>query len=436
MTLRNPDVAVAHLTICQGQHPDLIWIYLLRGFALAQMKDYAAAEMDFDRALAMKPGPATLYVLYNNRGVMRVERKETRAKGVEDLKRAAQQRPNQYQAQASLAEAYRLDERTAEAVTHIDEAIAVAGRQLGAGDVKPTALAQLYHSRARLNLKRSERDAAIRDLTEAARLAENDPSLRARAEADRGRVLHLEQRLSEALAAFDAARKANPVFVNVHRWRGEVLLRQGRYQEAAAAFDAYLKKGGERSVAVYRQRGLARTKTQRHAEAVADYTRALESNPKDEEKAPLYLSRGQEYFSLNSMTSALSDLGEALRLDPTNSNAALACAHVHIKLMETHEAVAHAEAVVKRKPTDPHLWYEAARIYAQAAGQIKAEPGDGKIRSLYHERAEALLMTAMAQMPARQRPAYWKEKVLKDPALNAIRGDLAELGRRFGHQPP
>jgi tetratricopeptide (TPR) repeat protein/tRNA A-37 threonylcarbamoyl transferase component Bud32 len=436
VTLRNPSVAVAHLTICQGQHPDLIWIYLHRGFALAQLKDYTAAEMDFDRALAMKPGPATLYVLYNNRGVMRVERKETRAKGIEDLTQAVKLRPDQYQAQASLAEAFRLDERTDEAVKHIDEAIAVAGRQLRSGDVKPAALAQLYHSRARLHLKRSERDAAIRDLTEAARLAENDPSPRARAEADRGRVLHLEQRLNEALAAFDAAHRANPAFVSVHRWRGEVLLRQGRYKEAAAAFDVYLEKGGERSVAVYRQRGLARTKTQRHAESIADYTRALEANPRDEEKAPLYLSRGQEYFTLNSMTSALSDLSEALRLDPGNANAALACAHVHIKLKETHEAVAQAEAVVKRKPADPHLWYEAARIYAQAAGQIKAEPGYGKVRSLYQERAETLLTTAMAQLPARQRPAYWKDKVLKDPALNAIRADLAELGRRAGVSSP
>src|SRR5262249_13375177 len=71
VTSGEPKVAVAHLTICQGEQPKLIWIYLLRGFALGQIEDYEAAEADFDRALALDPSPATLYVLYNNRGVMR-----------------------------------------------------------------------------------------------------------------------------------------------------------------------------------------------------------------------------------------------------------------------------------------------------------------------------------------------------------------------------
>jgi tetratricopeptide (TPR) repeat protein len=151
-----PDVAVAHLTICQGLRPGLIWIYLLRGFALGQLEDYTAAEQDFDRALALKPPPATLYVLYNNRGVLRVGRKETRTDGIEDLKKAIRLRPEQHQAQASLAEAYRLDERPDEAVKHLDEAIDVARRQVGAGDLKPAALAILHHSRARLHLESSD----------------------------------------------------------------------------------------------------------------------------------------------------------------------------------------------------------------------------------------------------------------------------------------
>jgi tetratricopeptide (TPR) repeat protein len=425
VTSGKPEVAVAHLTVCQGQQPKLVWVYLLRGFALGQVGDNAAAESDFDRALALQPGPATLYVLYNNRGVMRVGRKETWGRGVEDLKQAAALRPDQYQAQASLAEAYRLAGRLDEAGKHLDKAIAAAGRQARADGLRTATLALLHHSRARLRLQHSDREAALRDLAEAARLAEGDLSLRARAEADRGRVLHLQARFEEALAAYDAALKAAPGRVDVVRWRGEVLLTQHRYPEAAAAFDAYLGKGGTPSAAVYRQRGLARAKLGQHAEAADDYGRALNGKPKDEEKGPLYLSRGQEYLALDALQPALHDFEEALRLDPNNAEAHLGCAHVRVKLGDARRGVADAEKAVQGGPKEPRLWHGAARVHAQAAAQLKAEPGQeqrqASIRSRYQARAVALLRTALDLVPADQRQAYWSENVMKDAALYPLR---------------
>src|SRR5581483_8802080 len=101
-----PETAVAHLTICQSQQPRLVWVYLLRGFALGQMEDRAAAEADFSQALALAPTPSAKYVLFNNRGVLRAGKKETRAAAVEDFKLAIALRGNHYQALASLAEAH------------------------------------------------------------------------------------------------------------------------------------------------------------------------------------------------------------------------------------------------------------------------------------------------------------------------------------------
>jgi tetratricopeptide (TPR) repeat protein len=437
VTAGKPEVAVAHLTICQGQQPKLVWIYLLRGFALGQMEDYAGAEADFDRAVALRPSPATLYVLYNNRGVMRVGRKETWAKGVEDLKQAAALRPDQYQARASLAEAYRLANRLDEAARYLDEALAVAGRQVQSGDVKPAALALLHHSRARLSLQRQDREAAVRDLAEAARLAADDAPLRARAEADRGRVLHLQQRFDEALAAYDVARKADPGRLDVLRWQGEVLLEQRRYAEAAAAFDGYLEKGGTASAAVYRQRGLARAKFGRHEEAIEDYGRALEAKPKDEEKAPLHLYRGQEYLALGALQPALRDFEEAVRLEPDNADAYLGRAHVRVKLGDARGAVADAERAVKGEPKEPRLWYAAARLCVQA-GEQKAEPGkeavQARLRTEYQARAVALLETALALVPAGERQGHWRDNVLKDAALYPLRRlpEFDRLAARYG----
>jgi tetratricopeptide (TPR) repeat protein len=433
VTSGRPEMAVVHWTVCQGQKPDLVWVYLLRGFAHGQVKDYRAAEADFDEALRLKPTDAARYVLFNNRGVMRVGQKERWAEGVDDLRKAAVLRPDQHQAHASLAEAYQLKGRLEDAARELGEAIARADRHVRAGDLRPATEALLYHRLARLHLQRKDRDAAVRDLAEAARLAANDPPLRARAEADRGRVLHVQERFAEALAAYDEALKADPKRVDVIRWRGEVLQVQGDYSRAASAFDDYLDKGGAPSAAVYRQRGLAHAKVGRHAQAIDDFGRALEAKPKDEEKVVLYLARGQEHLALDAPKLALHDFEEARRLDPDNANASLACAHIRVKLGDLKQGTADAENAVKGDPKEPRLWHGAARVYAQAAAQWEKgdrsrEESQAVVQSRYQRRAIFLLRKALTCVPADQRGVYWRENVRKDKALLPIR-DLPEFGQ-------
>jgi tetratricopeptide (TPR) repeat protein len=436
VTAGKPETAVAHLTICQGQQPGLLWIYLLRGFALGQVEDFAGAERDFDRALGLSPGPSTLYVLYNNRGVMRVGRKETRAQGVEDLRRAAALRPGQYQAYASLAEAYRLDGRPDEARRQLDAALAAARRQERAGEVRPATLALLYYSRARLHLQAAppDRDAAVADLVEAARMAGANPALRARAEADRGRVLHLQKRLDEALAAYAAALAANPAHVEALRWEGEVLLALGRYGEAAGAFERYGQRGGKPSVAVYRQRGLALARTGRHAEAANDYGRALNvaGGTTAAQAAALHLYRAQEYLTLNELRPALRDFQEVLRLEPGRADALLGSALVQVKLGDVRGAVANAERAVAARPAEPRLWLAAARVFAQAGARLAEQSPGAPLRSRCQARAVVLVGEALVRVSPRERPAFWRDHVLKDAALSPVRPDLPALAVRFG----
>jgi tetratricopeptide (TPR) repeat protein len=438
LTASKPELAVAHFTICQSRRSDLVWIYLLRGFALGEMQDYSAAEADFSRALALEPSLAARYVLYNNRGVMRVGQKGARAEGLKDLERAAELRPEQYQAHASLAEAYGLDGRLDDAGRRLDQAITLVAGQVKAGEPKSTTLALLHHRRARLHLQRGDRAAAVRDLEEAARLAEDDPALRAQAHLDRGGVLHLQERFDEALAAYGAALQADPERVDVYRRRGEVLLVLERYCEAAAAFDAYLEDGGPPSAAVYRQRGLAFANLGLHAEAIDDFSRALEAKLPNEERASLYLSRGQVYLASNALELALRDFEETLRLDPGRADAYLGRAYARVKLGDAPPATADADRAVKGEPGEARLWYGAACVYAQAAGQGKAAPGQEKslarVRAHYQARALGLLRTALERVPGDQRQAYWREVVLKEAALYPIRRlpGFVDLADRFG----
>jgi tetratricopeptide (TPR) repeat protein len=425
ITSGKSEVAVAHFTICQSQQPALVWIYLLRGFALGQLQEYHAAEADFDRALALEPTSAARYVLFNNRGVMRVGQKESWAKGVEDLQQAAALRPDQYQPYVSLAEAYRLNNQLEEAAKHLDKALRLAQRQVEAGDIRPTPLARLHYSRARLHLERKNREAAIRALAETARLAENDRALQAKADGDRGRVLHLQERFGQALAAYDEALKADPSRVEILRWRGEVLLVQRRYAEAGTTFDDYLKKGGTPSAAMYRQRGLVHAKLGQHLEAIDDFGRALDAQPKAEEKPLLYLSRGQIYLPVNALRPALRDFEEARRLDHNSADAALGCAFARVKLGDTEKGLADAAAVVKGDPKEPRVWHGAARIYALAVALLKPEEGQEgtqtKLRNQYQQEAIKLLRKALQLVAANQRQAYWREQVRKDAGLSSLR---------------
>jgi tetratricopeptide (TPR) repeat protein len=231
--------------------------------------------------------------------------------------------------------------------------------------------------------------------------------------------------------------------VEVHRWRGEVLLAQEDYAEAAAAFDTYLGKESKPPASAYRERGLARAKLGRHAEAVEDYNRALEAGPKEEERAALHLSRGQEYLAQSALLPALRDFEAARRLQPGDADTCLACAHVRVKLGDLGKGVADAEEALKADPKEPRPWHGAARVYAQAAAQAaRADRGTeeerARLQSQYQRRAIALLRRALGLVPADRRREYWRDNVQKDKALAPIRNmpEFVQLAIRFGPPPP
>jgi tetratricopeptide (TPR) repeat protein len=453
------------------------------------------AENDYEQALKLEPSQAARYMLHHNRGITRIFQKNRRAKGLEDLKEAAGRFPLKHEAHASLALAYQLDGQMDAAGKHLDTAIAVVAQQVMQGDLKPEKLAQLHYSRAGLYLQHSgqeatvrktgesalllgdnqplraltglplqrpDREGALRHLKEAARLAENDHALRARAEAHRGRVLQLLEQYEDALAAYDEALaaydqgwkgdleealKAGPLRLDVLRWRGEVLLAAGlrlegddkpflisgnyreavlrNYREAAVAFGEYVDNGGAPSAAVYLQLGLARAKLDEHRKAIDEYCRALDVKPTDKEKARLYLYRGQEYLTISAYLLALDDFENLLQLEPENPDAYLGRAHAHVRLGDPnapYNAIQDAERALNGQPKAPRLWLGAARIYALAAARLESEPGQAKKQTtirLYEDWAEKRLRYALLLVPAEQRPA-WRDYVLKDKALYPI----------------
>jgi tetratricopeptide (TPR) repeat protein len=414
------------LTACLSRRPEqpagpvLLWLYVLRGFAHGQLQEFAAAEADFQKALELQPGEDARYAIAVHRGVLCI-RQGKLDEAVAELRHAIRLKPHQFQAYANLAKAYHQDKQLDQAVEQLDQAIRLAEKLAEARELERPVLALLYHSRARLQVDRQELAAALRDFERAGAAA---PS--ADAHAERGHVLQRLQRYRDAVTAFEAALRLRPDFVEVYRWRAGAFLNLNDDRGAARSFDQYLEKGGTPLPEVYRTRGLIRARMGNHRGAITDYTQALALAP----DAATYAYRGWTYLATDAPPLALSDFQDAIRLRPESGDAHNGRGYARVRLGEYREAVADAKAALRLGPRDSRLFWNAARIYAQAAGKLDADAARwdreaAELRSQYEQQAVQLLRQAIELNPAVGRTAFWRDYIEADKvALNPIRNSL------------
>jgi tetratricopeptide (TPR) repeat protein len=174
---------------------------------------------------------------------------------------------------------------------------------------------------------------------------------------------------------------------------------------------------------VYRTRGLIRARLGNYPGAIADYDQALTLAP----DPATYAHRGWTYLATDAPRLALPDFEEAIRLDPESGDAHNGRGYSRVRLGLYREAVEDAKTALRLGPTSPRLSWNAARIYAQAAGKLDADAArrDRKavgLRSQYEQRAVHLLRQALDLTPAPARAAFWRDCIGADKvALNPIR---------------
>jgi tetratricopeptide (TPR) repeat protein len=426
LRLNRPAEAKATLTAFLSQRQDFVWIYLLRGYASTQLgpAEYPAAEADFDKAAKLEPRDDALYALYTNRGVLRL-RQQKYAEAIADFQAAIALRPSHYQGYVSLAQVYQVTQRWQEAIACYDQAVA-----------KEPRLAVLYRNRAQLHLERKDWEAALKDCERAiTETPAGDTVNRARDQAERGRILHHLGRYDQATAAYDAALRIDPDYTDPFLWRGEALVKLRRYPEAAQSYDRYLEHARKPPVEVYQARGNLRARLDRYPEAIPDYTRALDLQP---DNVAVRAARGWAYLICNSPKLALPDFEQVLERQPDNGEAYAGRGSARVRLGHYREAVADAEEVARRLPESASMIYNAARIFAQAAGYIDAHPEmHGRLaaaRAGYQKRALALLRQAMKLQKPADRARFWKERVMPDIALYSVRSlpEFTTLAANYG----
>ena len=437
-----PARARSLLAACIKRRPNLPWLYLLRGFAAAQLGDAAtdpadsktnfeAAEADYREVLDRDSASRFRYALLVNRGLLHFQRGKP-ADAVSDLKEAIALNPRQINAHVTLAQVDRKEHRLDLALERLGQAIAL----------NPD-LPALYRMRARWALEKPEKAqgmaAAIADLREAIKRERPDSPVLAEDHAEIGRVLLEQKKFPEALVALEASLRIDPKKALVHRWRVIALLELKQYDEAERACDRCLE-AGLKSPELLGLRGLAKSKRDDLPGAIEDYTVALASQPKD---PVLRCRRGWAYYFNGAYPLARIDFDEAIRLDPKGADGYSGRGSTLISIGDYRAAVLDAEESLRHGDMEVHLVYTAARIMAQAAQsaarepRIRGKPDLDAIRA-YQDRAMKLLRQAFDQTPSSGRAAFWREVVGPDPALSGIRrlSEYARLAQKYGPPAP
>jgi serine/threonine protein kinase/tetratricopeptide (TPR) repeat protein len=417
--LGEPALARDNLTACASQKPGIVLVYLMRGYAEGQLKNYEAAERDFQIALAMNPDEKALYVLYNNRGVMLLQQKERFQEALQDLHQAIRLQPKTYHAYASLADAYAQQRNWNEALQNIDQAIAIADDAGTKG--------ALYRYRARYHAELKLDAAALADLEKEIELESSVGVPSTKAYLLRGQLLKKNGQLEEALKSFDAAHKIQPGLEETLRGRADILYQKKKYAEAIQALSLIRQP----TAPDYKTRGLARAMTSDSQGAAEDYSRALElenrtadSMTKTANIVWLLTHRGQAYLSCQADRPALRDFEEALRLDAKNREALGGRGLARVRLGQIDTGLQDARKSLSLGSPSARVCYNAGRIYAQAAAIIDThEPRtrqsvDKKVQ--YQARAIELVRQALELLPEGQRSIFWQDTVGRDACLSSI----------------
>jgi tetratricopeptide (TPR) repeat protein len=239
----------------------------------------------------------------------------------------------------------------------------------------------------------------------------------------RGQILQQLKQNVEALHCFDEALQLTGDDPEVERLRGNLLHELGRVAEAVAAFNRVLKPR-EANSNDFQQRGLERDRLGDKPGALADYTQAIELDPRS---ALTRANRGWAY--LNSTSLALADFDQAIKLAPDQGDLYNGRGYARVLLGKYRQGVEDAAEALRHDPAGAPLnervvlRSNAACIYAQAAGKASAdlESADHeKLAKEYTAKAIELLAAAAAMVPENGRNAYL-HNTTTDPAFDPIR---------------
>ena len=264
-----------------------------------------------------------------------------------------------------------------------------------------------------------ERTSAIRDLEHAIRLQPAGTPQKADDLAELGRLLFASGSTDLALAAYDKALGIAPE--NSKALRRERSRFWSRSASTKCSPHATPSLPGASPPLTCSSCEARRASRKDYSGAIGDYSVALSL---DSNSATLLNRRGWAYLLADAPKLALADFDAALALDPELSHAYSGRGLALVREGRSRDAVADVETAVRLATAGlkQQACYNAARVYALSLkldsenGSRRGEAGLSDYRRR-RDRAAALLLESVHQLPPERQGPFWRDVVASDPVL-------------------
>jgi tetratricopeptide (TPR) repeat protein len=188
----------------------------------------------------------------------------------------------------------------------------------------------------------------------------------------RGQDLYMARKLADGVAAFEAALRLEPTHYWSLMWLGYCWCYCGQRPEdftvAAGVFTGcILKRPGH--ARAYVCRGNAYSELGQLDKAVADYSRAIELDPKD---ALPWFDRGNAYAGLEQYDKAVTDYSQAIALEPKYVPAWNNRGKAYSKLGQPDKAISDYSRAIALYPKHAFPWYNRGQEYSKLGQPDKA----------------------------------------------------------------
>jgi tetratricopeptide (TPR) repeat protein len=356
--------------------PRSAWEYLRRAGVYAEAGRPGEAAADYARAIERDPkGPAAAQARRGRAAMYQGARQYEKA--LADYDEWLKAEPKSAEAHLGRAGLYAELRRHGEAAADYARAIEV--------DPKGPAAAQARRGRAAAYQAARQYERALADCEE---WLKADPRS-AEAYYQRGLVYAQMGRHGEAAADFSRVIELDPKgpdAAQARRGRADAYQAARQYEKAVAAYGELLK-ADPGSAEAYYQRGLLYAQLGRHGEAAADFSRAIEPDPKGPGVPQARRGRAAAYQAARQYEKALADCDELLKADPGSAWEYLRRAGVYAEAGRHGEAAADYARAIELDPNGPagrtarqrrDLAYQGARQYDKALADygelLKADP--------------------------------------------------------------
>ena len=166
---------------------------------------------------------------------------------------------------------------------------------------------------------------------------------------------------------------------------GIVFQRSGAHKQAVESFSMYIAIPGLKPEFVadgYNNRGISQRALKKPELAYAEYTRAIDLNP----KKPEYLvNRANASAQMNKIDSAMTDYAQAIKIDPTYGQAYAQRGTLYSSQSRVDDALRDFARSIEVTPTYAEPYYNRGTIYSGRKEFAKAIPDYEKYVSLIRD---------------------------------------------------